>query len=207
MKSRELALLLRHPLLQLDGFVLKGALLFKPPVDRLLRGIYFDSSGFDRRAFYPTLFVMPTCVPTSNLNFNFGDRIRMAAGGERWNTEMPDLVIELGAALKRATIFLSGIDSHSAFVNFAQSGLRTERTLEGIGYALACDGKISQAIAVFNELLDKIDVRVHWHVELADRINDLKRTLIESPEIARGQLALSETETIRNLGLTKFRGA
>jgi hypothetical protein len=206
MKRTELASLLRHPVLQLEGFVLKGRLLFKPPLDRFLRGIYFDSSESDRCAFYPTSFVMPLCVPTNHLYFTFGGRVRMAAGGDRWNTEMPDLA-ELGAALKRTAVFLSGIDSLPAFVAYAESGPRTERTLEGIGYALARESQSSRAIAVFDELLDKVDVSVDWHRELSDRISDLRRTLIESPEEARSQLASSERETIQCLGLDEFRAA
>lgn len=207
MKRRELALLLCDPLLQLEGFVFKGRLLFKPPLDRLLRGIYFDSSGFDRRAFYSTSFVMPLCVPTSHLYFTFGDRVRRAAGGDRWNAEMPDLAAELGAALKRSAMFLSGIDSLPAFVTHAESRSRTERTLEGIGYALARDGQATQAIAIFDELLDTVDMSVDWHRELAGRVNDLRRTLIEAPEKARSQLASSERGTIQSLGLDEFRSA
>src|SRR4026208_1137239 len=101
MKRRELVLLLRHPLLQVEGFVLKVRLLFKPPLDRLLRGIFFDSSG-DPRVFYPTPFVMPLCVPTNHIYFTFGDRLRTSAGRGRWSTDMPDLAAELGAALKRS---------------------------------------------------------------------------------------------------------
>lgn len=203
MKRRELALLLRHPLLQLEGFVLKGRLLFKPPLDRLLRGIFFDSSS-DPRAFYPTLFVMPLCVPTNHIYFTFGNRLRTAAGVGGWSSEMPDLVAELGAALKSAAMFLSGIDSLPAFVAYAEFGLRTERTLEGIGYALAREGQAAQAISIFDELLTKGDLSTSWQRELAERITNLRRTLVENPEDAHSQLVSSESETIRSLGLDDF---
>lgn len=190
MKRRELASLLRHPLLQLEGFVLRGWLLFKPPLDRLLRGIFFDSSG-DSRTFYPTSFVMPLCVPTDHIYFTFGDRLRTSPGSGGWSTDMPDLAAELGAALKRSAVFLSGIDSLPAFVAFAEPRARTERNLEGIGYALAREGQATRAVAIFDELLDKVDMSVDWHRELSGRINDLRRMLIESPEKARSQLASS----------------
>jgi hypothetical protein len=206
MKRRELVLLLRHPLLQLEGFVLKGRLLFQPPLDRLLRGIFFDSSG-DPRAFYPTSFVMPLCVPTNHIYFTFGDRLRTTTGGDGWRTDMPDLAAELGAALKGSAVFLSGIDSLPAFVAYAESRARTERNLEGIGYALAREGQASQAIAVFDELLDKLDMSVGWHRELSGRISDLRRTLVESLEEALSKLASSESETIQCLGLDEFRAA
>jgi hypothetical protein len=204
MKSAELALLLRDPLLQLEGFVLKRRLLFQPPLDRLLRGIYFDSSGFDRRAFYLTSFVMPLCVPTNHLYFTFGGRVRKAAGGDRWNTEMPDLAAKLGSALKRAKVFLSQFESLPDFVAYAEVGPRTERTLEGLGYALARDGEASRAVAVFDELLDRIDMSIDWHRELSDRVGDLKRSLIESPEKARSQLGSCERQTVKSLGLEDF---
>ena len=206
MKRRELASLLRHPLLQREGFVLRGRLLFKPPLDRLLRGIFFDSSG-DSRTFYPTSFVMPLCVPTDHIYFTFGDRLRTSPGSGGWSTDMPDLAAELGAALKRSAVFLSGIDSLPAFVAFAEPRARTERNLEGIGYALAREGQATRAVAIFDELLDKVDMSVDWHRELSGRINDLRRMLIESPEKARSQLASSELETIESLGLDEFRDA
>jgi hypothetical protein len=104
-------------------------------------------------------------------------------------------------------VFLSGIETLSAFIAYAESGPRTERSLEGIGYALAREGQTTQAIAIFDELLGKVDMSVHWHRELAGRIGNLRRTLTESPEDARRQLIESERETIRSLELDEFRGA
>ena len=207
MKRSEFASLLRHPLLQMEGFVLRGTLLFKPPVDRLLRGFCFESSQLDRRAFYATFFVMPLCVPSSHLHFTFGDRVRRAAGGDRWNAEMPDLAAELATALKRAAVFLSEIESLLAFVAYAESLPRTERNLEGVGYALARAGHVAQAIATFDELLERVDMTVPWQRELAGRISNLKHTLIKSPENARCQLVSFERETIQSLGLDEFRDA
>ena len=206
MKQREFASLLQHPLIQLEGFVLRKNLLLKPLVGSLLRGFCLESSGFDRRAFYVTCFVMPMCVPTTYIDFTFGDRVRKAAGGDRWKADDTDLAAELGAALRQAANVLSSINSLSDFIAYAESShVRTERNLEGVGYALARAGQITRAIAVFDELLGKIDMRVDWQSELAGRINDLRRMLTDSPEKAHRHLVSSERETIRNLGLDEFR--
>ena len=64
MKRRELASLLRHPLLQLEGFVLRGRLLFKPPLDRLLRGIFSTARAIPARSTQRRSLCRYACRPT-----------------------------------------------------------------------------------------------------------------------------------------------
>jgi hypothetical protein len=211
MKSKEVARLLRHPSLQMEGFVLKGRLFFKPPLKDLLCGFYFDSSAFSRSAFYVNALVMPLCVPTNHLHFTFGHRVRRAAGGDGWNAEMPDLAGALGIAMKSAVAtFLPRVASLSGFVDYAGGRSSTLRNLEGIGYALARQGGVTRAIEVFDRLLSHADLSqadmvIPWHGELTERVGNLKRMLIENPEIAFAELAASEIETVRNLRLDEFR--
>lgn len=205
MRRKEFARLLQHPLLQMDGFVLRDALLFKPPLRHVLRGFCFESSAFDQSAFYVDAFVMPLCRPTSYLYFTFGNRVRHAKGGERWKAEMPNLADELGIAMNGvAATFLSRIESLPDFVDYASRLSSTERVLEGIGYALARQSEVTRAIEVFNRLLDRADMTISWHRELAQRVGNLKGMLAESPEEALAKLAASERETVHNLRLDEF---
>lgn len=211
MKNKELSRLLQHPSLQMEDFVLKGALLFKPPLKHVLRGFCFESSGLDRSAFYVNAFVMPLCVPTSHLDLSFGHRIPYLEGRTRWNTEMPNLGDELGAALKNGVAtFLSKMELLSDIVRYAGGQPTTLRTLEKAGYALARQGDAARAIEVFDRLLNhaelgQTDIVIPWHGELTERVGNLKDMLAESPEKAFAELAASEGETVRNLRLDQFR--
>ena len=60
MKVRQFESLHRSLLLQLEGFVAKRTLVFKPPLRHLLRGFAFEGSSFDKDAFYVNAFVMPS---------------------------------------------------------------------------------------------------------------------------------------------------
>jgi hypothetical protein len=103
-----------------------------------------------------------------------------------------------------AATFLSRIESLPDFVDYASRLSSTERVLEGIGYALARQSEVTRAIEVFNRLLDRADMTISWHRELAQRVGNLKGMLAESPEEALAKLAASERETVHNLRLDEF---
>ena len=192
----------------MEGFVAKRHLVFKPPLKHLLRGFAFEGSSFNKDSFYVCAFVMPLCVPKEHLSFTFGDRVRDLNGADRWNVGMPNLIENLSAALKRdAVTFISRIESVSDFIGYAKSGPRTLRNLEGVGYSLARNGQISEACAIFDELLAMVDLSNSWQRELAGEVNRLKDVLTQAPENVRAQLAASESETIHKLGLYEFRDA
>ena len=63
MKTREFVNLEKRLLQDLPGFAIKGSLMFISPVGHTLRGFCFDTSGFDKRAFYLwSLFMPPVCA-------------------------------------------------------------------------------------------------------------------------------------------------
>jgi hypothetical protein len=119
--TREFVSLEKSLLPEFPGFVIKGPLMFIPPAESLLRGISFEGSSFDKTSFYVTVFIMPLCVPMRFLYFNFGSRVRLRGGGDRWNAGMPNLVTELSHALKlQAVPFLSRVESLLHFVDVAR---------------------------------------------------------------------------------------
>src|SRR5271165_5476046 len=92
----------------IPGFAIKKTFMIMPPVNRLVRGINFDRSAYDETSFSVTAFIMPLCVPAKHFGFTFGEPIRHIGGGDRWSTNMPDLEVELVAALERQAMpFLS----------------------------------------------------------------------------------------------------
>jgi len=191
----------------LSGFAIKGSLIFVPPVRTLLRGISFEGSSFDKASFYVNFFVMPLFVPTEHLYFNFGNRVRHRKGGDRWSREDPGLVEELGDALKQQALpFFSRATDLVSFAELAASfSSRNPHTPNAIGFALARAGRGNQAIDVLDQVLTHLDLSVAWQHTIADLSRRLKTMLIEDPEKAQGQLETWENETVRNLGLEKFR--
>lgn len=208
MTTKEFVSLEKGLLPKLPGFAIKGPLMLIPPVVSLLRGISFEGSS-DKTSFYVNVFVMPLCVPTNYIYYNFGNRVRHVGGGDRWSIGMPKLTAELGEALKlQAVPFLSRAESLLDFVEMAKakefSGNR--HTPNAIAFALARAGQTGQAISVLDELSSHLDPNVAWQREMADRARALRAKLVADPADAQKQLEAWEAETVLNLRLEDFRG-
>jgi hypothetical protein len=159
MKKKEFEALESRLLSYLPGFFVRGGLLILPPVSPVLRGIAFEGSSFDKSSFTVTAFLLPLCVPTDHLDFNFGTRILHPKGGDRWNATNSDLVGELGAALKlQATPFLSRVKSLLDFVDTARTFPQANPNIrKAIAYSLARSGRITEAVEVLDQLLEQLD--------------------------------------------------
>jgi hypothetical protein len=202
MTKKEFAKIGKALLPELPGFAVKGHLLLIPPVRQVLRGICFEPSGFDKKAFYVNVFILPLCVPTQHLYFNFGNRV-----GIGWSSDAPNVFSELSLALKREALpFLSRVEDLHDFIELAKSfSLQNPHTPEAIAYALARAGDVDKAVAELDTLLAMLDVKVPWQFEMAERANALKAQLLNDAPGAQKQLEAWEVESVRNLGLEKFR--
>ena len=207
MKRVEFVALEEKLLTVLPGFTVKGSLVFVPPAQTILRGISFEGSSFDKTSFYVNFFVMPLCVPTEHLYFNFGDRVRHKGGGDRWDKETPSLVDELCDALQRKALpFLSRAKSLIDFAKMASSlSPSNPHTPRAIGFALARAGRYPEAVPVLDQLLTQLDPKVPWQLTIADQSASLRDKLIGDPAGAQQQLEAWEIETVHNLGLEEFR--
>ncbi len=207
MKNKDFAELANRLLPDLPGLTVKAPLMFIPPVGETLRGICFEGSSFDKNSFYVNVFFLPLFVPRKHLSFEFGNRIRTASGGDRWNADAPDIVRELGVALKREALpFLSPIESPRDVAQAATS-LRLPQNphiQQAIAYALARAGDVDKAVAELDALLAMLDVKVPWQLEMFERANALKSQLLSDEPSAQKQLEAWEAESIRNLSLEKF---
>ena len=207
MKRADFVALEKKLLPALPDFTYKGALVFVPPVQTILRGVWFEGSSFDKSSFYAQFFVMPLCVPTEHLYGNFGNRVRLKGGADRWNNETPNLVDELSDALRmQAVPFLSRAKTLLDFAEMASSfSFSNPHTPRAIGFALARAGRTSEAVHVLDQLLAQIDRKVPWQMEIANQSTYLRDQLIGDPAEAQRQLETWEIETVRNLGLEEFR--
>ena len=204
MKNKDFAELAKRLLPDLPGFAVKAPLMFIPPVKHTLRGLCFESHSHEAKLFYVWVFFLPLFVPRQHVSFEFGKRI----GADLWNVDAPNLVHELGDALKREALpFLSPIESPRDVARAATS-LRLPQNphvQQAIAYALARAGDVNKAVAALDELVRSLDVKVPWQLEMAERANALKPQLLSDAPSAQKQLEAWEAESVRNLGLEKFR--
>lgn len=206
MTTKQLVAIEKEILPELPGFTIKGRLMFFSRIEQVLRGLYFDSSGFDKKSFYVEMFALPLCVPTKDIYFNFGKRMRHANAIDGWSRDEPTLIESLRSAVKaNAVPFLSKVQSLEDFVEVEKSFAQgTPHSRQAIAFGLARLGKGKEATRVLDELLDQIDQNVPWQVEIADQALLLKTKLENNPEDAQSQLGHWEHETVRNLGLEAF---
>lgn len=202
MTNKQFVALEKELLSSLPGFSIRGSLMFLPPVEELVRGFSFEGSSFDKTSFYVSVFVLPLCVPTEYLYFNFGNRVRHGRGADRWSIDRPHLLEELGAALKgQALEFLRPIELLYDFVKVAKSfPLSNPHTRQAIAYALIRVGEFKKGASVLNELLRQLDLKSDWQREMAERAESLRGKLILNPAEAQRQLETWEAQSAKDLG-------
>ncbi|HPO17224.1 MAG TPA: hypothetical protein PLI09_27570 [Candidatus Hydrogenedentes bacterium] len=193
----------------LQGFKVQAPLMFLVPLSHTLRGIYFENSS-DARAFYVWVFFLPLFIPRKYISFEFGQRICQATGEQCWNADAKDLHHDLIRAIKRDALpFLSKIDTPSDIARAAMALLNPINPYyqQTLAFAHARAGQLVEARIAFDQLVKQIDQAVPWQREMAERALHFSRTLLADPAKAQFQLNEWEVESIRNLGLEKFRSS
>jgi len=207
MTNKEFVALAQKILPCLPKYVIKSQLVFRPPVRHLLRSLCFDRSS-DKRFFYVWTFVLPLFVPTEDVYFNFGFRLRNGAGWDRWDADESNLLQELETAIvDQAVPFFAQFEALRDLVKYLTPG-ETDETVyrtETIAYALALNRKTAESIATLDRLLSNLDRTSDWQEEMAKRAELLKADLLDDPAKAQRRLAAWEAETIKNLKLEEFR--
>lgn len=206
MKNKDFVAIAERLLPDLKGFVQRTPMVILLPINHFLRAIYFESSGIDRRSFYVWVFFQPLFVPTQNVNFNLGFRLRDTEGNERWHADAPNLIATLGQALQaQALPFLEAIGSPRAAAEMALSlGVTNPHVQEAVAYSLVLGGEINKAIGAIDRLIVGLDLEMPWQREIADRSQTLKYKLVSNPANALRQLQEWEILTIRSLGLEEL---
>ncbi|MHB0935895.1 MAG: hypothetical protein ACYDCO_20325 [Armatimonadota bacterium] len=86
MKQTEFQSLIRKYLLpELPEHANTGSLIWKEPIEHLLRGYHFDSSAWDQSTFRITVFVQPLYVPYDSIVYLFSQELGfLSAKREIW---------------------------------------------------------------------------------------------------------------------------
>jgi hypothetical protein len=205
MKKSEFKAIEKHLAAHLPGFSFKGRLLFLAPIKSVLKGFYFEPSGFAKDVFYVWTFFQPLFVPAKEIRFTFGHRLE---NGKRWRNDDPDLESALLFCIRDEIPQLLGLQNAEtvasaleAFTTPNAVGYVNPHCREALAYALIQAGKIEKASQVLNTLLKSINTNVAWEREIASRAGNIHEMVLERPDEAVEQLIAWEHETARNLGL------
>lgn len=195
----------------LSGYEKRGPLLFSCPIDHILKGFYFESSGFNSTRFYVWAFVLPLYVPTKHISFSFGRRLS-GADGEAWTlteTDMERLVDDLLKAMRR-----EGFPYFQAMKTpeeFAKKALRLLENpddpylREAIAYSLILGKNVDEGLKALDYLsavLAGIDQQKTWAEDMHCRASSLRDHLSKDKiEAAKKLLIEWERQTRENLKL------
>lgn len=210
MKSKHFEVLHRLLLPHLPaGYASQGTLLFMKPIQCILRGFYFEPSGFDPSGFYLWAFLLPLYVPNSYISFTFGKRI---GGGKLWNVQKEkNLIGDLLVHIKSEGIpFLNQGDTPERLAEMAAAlmsdGLKDPYVQEAIAYSLIYAGQPVKALESIDDLCATLENMHHisWTRELLDRARELRAYLLQEPDKAKKRLEAWRDYSLANLCLTRF---
>ncbi len=188
---------------QLPNCEVQGQLIFLRPLDHILRGVFFDRSIVER-AFHVQIFLQPLFVQATGIYFNFG--WRLGNGSTLWQGDDPDIIEKLSAALKRTAMpFLRQIQTPQDLADATNASNKwADAVVQKVGaYAYARAGLVEKAIEKFDRVIELMD-NGYWKEEI-ERLRALKSQLLTNPSAVQKQFDKWEVETVKNLGLEKFR--
>ena len=214
MKSSEIKRLsIKYLLPHLPEFRVKGSLLYVEPVEQLLRGFGFESSGFDRTAIYVWMFVQPLYVRAPDIVLTFGERL--GGGAKTWHPVagqeeevMGDILREIR---RKGLPFLDQIRTPADLARVAsakaQKAPDNTHVLEVEAYSLVLAGRYRDARTVLERIeqlarsLLTANPRALWIEEVGTRARLLRETLARSPDEAIALLDQWRLEMLTKLGL------
>ena len=204
MKTKDFIQLERQLIQDLPGGTVNGSIIVICPSKHVLRGLSFEGSSFDAKTFFVFFFFLPLCVPTKNLYFNFGDRLRNSNGGDVWNANEGDLLAKLRRAIsEQALPYLSNVESLENMVRVLSESPQpyNPHKQQAIAYALARLGRFEEARDALADLISRIDHKSPWQREICERAEGLLIQLKDDTAAAQKQLQIWETETKETLKL------
>jgi hypothetical protein len=212
----------------LQGYVVDGSIVFRPPVGHTLSGLCFERRE-TADSFYLWVFLMPLCIPEDHITLSFGKRL--GGGSHSWEASSRELIPSLLDAVDREAIpFLEGLETPGDVVSRIQNLNLPKDAFyryEALGYMLARCGRPKEAIANLDRTIEllgdgragrcgimvdrgkvtcvPLGPRPEWEKRAKDRAATLRDRLINDPVAVPLLLGSWEQESLRNLGLLGYR--
>lgn len=189
----------------LPGYTIKGSLIYAPIEHRMLRGLSFEGSSFNKETFFVWYFVMPLALPTQYLYFSFGDRLRDHRGTDGWSVNQTDVIKELRDEVRNQALpWLAMFDSPVGAITLTKrlaSESTNFRTWETAAGMLLTYGDIEGAIILIDRCLEVCDFSIPWHRDIAKYLDELKNACMESPQALETLLNSRTEQNLINLKL------
>lgn len=205
MKKSDFAKIGKQLLDLMPRYTVKGDLVYGLTDYRLLCGMSFEGSSFNKETFFVNYFVMPLAKPTQFLYFNFGDRLRDRRGTDGWSATQIDLIEELRIAVKSQfvpwiSIFESPREATSLINKWADEA-QNYRIWETGAVLLASYGDIGGAVVLIDRFFEVCDFSMPWHRYVAEHLDELKKACMESPQALETLLDSRAEKTLTHLKL------
>jgi hypothetical protein len=178
-----------------EEFVAKGTVVYATPVEWLLRGFTYESSGHSGRDFYLWAFVQPLYIPSDHIVLNYGDRL--GGSSHYWTVEQlsqPDVLAKLREAIRGdGRPFVESIREPNDFARETERRLtqapKNVRIVEDAAYAFVLAGDNDTGRRYLKRIHELGDGAARgWVLDVqkrADRILDLLQTGTDPvPELA-----------------------
>ncbi len=197
----------KYVLPAIPEFHLEKRLLYLPPIDGLLRGFYFDSSGYDGAIFYAQMFVQPLYFPFVCVAFSVGERVWRPNLADDWrptSESEADVMADLVGAMRNKV--LPFLEARRTPEMFADAILANRELASGehewVGYSLALyPARRNEAVEHLQAYIDVDDTR-DWAIAARKRAVRLRDAVRTSSQEARALLEQWRLETLANTKLT-----
>lgn len=203
MRTKDIQPILKRILETLPGFVAKGVMIIASPINEILRGFYFEDSGFDKRVFYVWAFVQPLYVPDVTVSFYLGKCLG-GGSGERWRLDQMNLADEVLSSIKSEGLpWIEAGSTPLALCSWVESlpNRKDPYVRQARAYSLASAHRFDEAKGALHNLVLSLDIKVPWMVQMRDRAIKLSDLVESGASDVDAQLLEWKNETARHLRL------
>lgn len=194
---------------QLKGtYQFNNNLIFQYPLLDLLKGFYFEGSPSSKDIVYIWCFTQPLFVPSENIVFTFGKRLRTPEGKEQWGLmeefeiTTPPVILDT-IKFAEQSFLLSVGDKKLFYDHYKSETNQNVKILEAVCYASILLGKNESEDLLIKLIknIQSMNLNIPWIKKIFDRVILLK----ENDSLKRKNILEGwKIKTINSLGLNSF---
>lgn len=190
---------------ELPGFAVKGDLIYRVTVGRVLNAITFDSSGFSPRVFYPNAFVQPLYVPLDFITMTLGKPFLGHWEFQPGNQALADRLLQ--SIKTEGMPLLQALGTPEKIAHHAEKMKSTENhyVRQATAYSMVLVGEEREAIKRLDELLVMLEKMASgiqkWALDVHREVAHFRGIVLRDPDEARTLLLQWGEETRTKLKL------